>query len=146
MLSPKSLADMVGQTDSEMYFSLVREKRAAGMDLPSATLAAASELRRAFPLSSLNAILLTSDQLIVVHASAQSMLTSEDISEIMQFDLPDEHAEDYFALRWSRKANGTVLIGSTGVAEPGWESLPAESVITINLADGETTTQPLLTE
>jgi glutamine amidotransferase len=146
MLSAESLANMVGHTDSEMYFALIREKKAAGLDLPDAARAAASDLRRAFPLSSLNAILLTSEELIVVHANAHSVLTEEDVTEIMQFDLPDEHAEDYFALRWLRRPDGTILVGSTGVAEPDWLPLPAESVTTITLADGAAVTAPLMTD
>jgi predicted glutamine amidotransferase len=143
LLSPESRARMVGETDSEMYFALIREKVADGLALPDAALEAASLLREAFPESSLNAILLDADQLIVVHASAGSTLDAEDIAEILSYDLPDEHAEDYFALRWKRKADGTVLIGSTGVAENDWEALPPESVTTIRLADGSATTQPL---
>ena len=143
MLSPDSLANMQGGTDSEMYFAFVREKLATGLDVPAATLAAASELRQAFPVSSLNAILLTSDYLIVVHANALSTLAEEDVTEIMQFDLPDEHADDYFALRWLRKPDGTILIGSTGVAGPDWAPLPAESVTTIDLAHGTATTVQL---
>jgi predicted glutamine amidotransferase len=146
MLSEESLANMVGHTDSEMYFALIREKKAGGLDLSAAAHAAASELRRAFPLSSLNAILLTSDELIVVHANAQSALTEEDVSEIRQFDLPDEHTEDYFALRWLHKPDGTILIGSTGVAEPDWLPLLPESVTAIALADGDAVTTPLLTD
>lgn len=143
MLSPESLAGMTGETDSEMYFALIRERVAEGLSLPDAALEAASRLREAFPLSSLNAILLDAEQLIVVHASAGSTLDAEDIAEILAYDLPDEHAEDYFALRWRRKEDGTVLIGSTGVAGSGWEPLPPESVTTIRLADGRATTEPL---
>jgi glutamine amidotransferase len=143
MLSPESLEGMIGQTDSEMYFALVREEVAAGLPLPEAALATASRLREAFPDKSLNAILLDAEQLVVVHASAGSTLDAEDIAEILSYDLPDEHAEDYFALRWRRKEDGTVLIGSTGVAGTDWEALPPESVTTIRLADGRATTEPL---
>lgn len=143
LLSAASLSAMTGHTDSEMYFALVREKKATRLDLPAATRAAASDLRRAFPFGSLNAILLTAEQLIVVHANAHAALTDDDVIEIMKFNLPDEHAEDYFALRWDRKPDGTILIGSTGVAEVDWEPLPAESVTTINLSDGQTSTAPL---
>jgi glutamine amidotransferase len=146
LLSPESLAAMHGQTDSEMYFSLIREKKATGVDLPTATLAAASELRHEFPFSSLNAILLDSDELVVVHANAQSVLGDDDIAEIMQFELPDEHAEDYFALRFTRTPDGTIQIGSTGVAASDWEPLPPESVTTIRLSDGELTSVPLRTQ
>ncbi|MFD3449190.1 class II glutamine amidotransferase [Microbacteriaceae bacterium 4G12] len=143
MLSPASVERLHGQTDSEMYFALIREKVADGLPLPAAALEAASRLRAAFPVSSLNAILLDAEQLIVVHASAGSSLDEEDIAEILAYDLPDEHAEDYFALRWRRKDDGTVLVGSTGVAGTDWEALPPESVTTIRLSDGHATTESL---
>jgi gamma-glutamyl hercynylcysteine S-oxide hydrolase len=143
MLSPESRAHLNGETDSEMYFALIREKAASGLRLPEAALEAASRLRVAFPASSLNAILLDDEQLIVVHASAGSSLDEDDIAEILSYDLPDEHAEDYFALRWLRKEDGTVLIGSTGVAGTDWEALPPESVTTIRLVDGHAMTEPL---
>jgi len=145
MLSAGSIGGMRGETDSEMYFALIRERAATGLPLAAAALDAAGRLRAAFPSSSLNAILLDAEELIVVHASAGSALDAEDIAEILSYDLPDEHAEDYFALRWRRKEDGTVLIGSTGVAGPDWEALPPESVTTIRLADGTATTEPLRT-
>jgi glutamine amidotransferase len=154
LLSAESVERLTGQTDSEMYFALIREGVADegevhlegvadGLPLPSAALEAASRLRAEFPVSSLNAILLDAEQLIVVHASAGSSLDEEDIAEILAYDLPDEHAEDYFALRWRRKDDGTVLIGSTGVAGTDWEALPPESVTTIRLSDGRATTESL---
>jgi hypothetical protein len=60
------------RTDSETYFALYREKRTTELDLRAESLHAASDLRPAFPFSSLNAIL-TAEQLIVVHANAQPM-------------------------------------------------------------------------
>ncbi len=93
-----------------MYFALIQEQLAAGASLPDATARVARRLREAFPLSSLNAILLDSEQLVVVHASARSVLPADDFEEITQLGgLPDEHNEDYFALRWKRAADSTVL-------------------------------------
>lgn len=144
MLSPEALARMTGDTDSEMYFVLIQEQLDAGLDLPGATLRVVRRLREAFPLSSLNAILLDREQLVVVHASARSVLPDDDLDEIAQLGgLPDEHNEDYFALRWKRSADGAVLISSTGVAGTGWTPLPAESVTTVRLADGTMRTESL---
>ena len=38
------------------------------------------------------------------------------------------------------------MIGSTGVAERSWLPLPAESVVTIGLADHRISIMPLVTE
>lgn len=136
MLSPDAERMMTGDTDSEMYFALIQEQLAAGLSLPQATTSVARRLRKSFPLSSLNAFLLDREQLVVVHASARSVLPDDDIAEIAELGgLPDDHNEDYFALRWKRSSDGTVLISSTGVAGDGWETLPAESVITVRLDD-----------
>lgn len=136
MLTPDVVAELTGDTDSEMYFALIRAQQKAGATLPDATLHVARRLRDAFPFASLNAILLDSEQMVVVHASAHSALADDDVAEIAQLGgLPDEHNEDYFALRWKHGADGTVLISSTGVAGDGWESLPAESVTTVRLDD-----------
>lgn len=136
MLTPAALAEMTGDTDSEMYFALIREQQASGLSLPEATLHVARRLREAFPLASLNAILLDREQLVVVHASARSILPDDDIAEIAELGgLPDEHNEDYFALRWKRSPDGTVLVSSTGVAGEGWQTLPAESVTSVRLDD-----------
>lgn len=135
MLSAPSLAGMHGHTDSEMYFALIREKTAEGLDLSSATLQVARHLRNAFPGSSLNAILLDAHELIVVNAHAHTPLAPDVVAEIAQYNLPIGHAEDYYALSWITKPDGTVLIGSAAVSEPDWSPLPDEAVITIRLSD-----------
>lgn len=144
LLSPESAAAMTGETDSEMYFTLIREQIALGRTPLEATARVARRLREAFPLASLNAILLLPDQMIVVRASARSVLSDDDVEEIaLHPHLPDEHNEDYFALRWKRQADGTILVGSTGVADFDWEPLPPESVTAIRLGDRTGTTVAL---
>ncbi|MBO0980074.1 class II glutamine amidotransferase [Microbacterium sp. SD291] len=136
LLSPEALAGMEGETDSEMYFTLIREQLALGLPLHEATVQVVRRLREVFPLASLNAILLDREQMIVVRASAHSILSDRSLDEIaLHAHLPDEHNEDYFALRWKRQPDGTIVIGSTGVAEFDWEPLPPESVTAIRLGD-----------
>lgn len=136
LLSPTALASMTGDTDSEMYFALIREKIGQGASVEDATVDVVRRLRDEFPTASLNAILLDRDTMVVVHASARSALVGDDLEEIARVDgLPDDHNDDYFALRWLRKPDGTVLVGSSGVALRSWDALPAESVTVIRLAD-----------
>lgn len=136
LLSPKSRETLTGATDSEMYFALILELIHQEASVPAAVARAVQIIRRAFPEASLNAMLLTPDHMVVVHSSARSALDEIDLAEAAQFDLPDEHAEDYFALRWSRTADGTVLVASSGLSEESWPPLPADSVMAISLADG----------
>lgn len=144
LLSPEALASLTGDTDSEMYFALIREQIALGLSLHDAVVHTVRRLREAFPLSSLNAIVLSPAEMIVVRASAHSILSEEDRDEItLHPHLPDEHNEDYFALRWKRRDDGTILVGSTGVADYDWEPLPPESVTSIRLDDRTGTTVAL---
>lgn len=141
LVSPEVRAGLTGETDSEMYFALILEQLALGLPLHEATVQVVRRLRDAFPLSSLNAILLDREQMIVVRASAHSILSDRSLDEIaLHPHLPDEHNEDYFALRWKRQEDGTIVIGSTGVAEFDWEPLPPESVTAIRLGDRTGTT------
>ncbi|MFJ4044578.1 class II glutamine amidotransferase [Microbacterium sp. NPDC089987] len=148
LLSAESVATLTGTTDSEMYFALIREKVAEGLSLHEATTRVAAMLRDLFPLASLNALLLDDEELIVVHASATSILTDHDLSRLAPLAdvLPSEHNEDYFALRWRAGADGTIAIGSTGVAGDGWTALPAESVTAIRLDDRSVSTLELAAE
>lgn len=144
LLSPEVRAGLHGETDSEMYFALIREQLALGLSLLDATVHVVRRLREVFPLASLNAILLDREQMVVVRASAHSILSERSLGEIaLHPHLPDDHNEDYFALRWKRHDDGTIIIGSTGVAEFDWEPLPAESVTAIRLADRSGTTVAL---
>lgn len=146
LLSADSVSALEGETDSEMYFALIREQSTRGMSLPEATVAAARQIRARFAASSLNAMLLSPRHLIVVHSSAKSVLDSEDLVEAAQFDLPDEHADDYFALRWKRKDDGTVVVASSGLSEPDWAPIPPETVMVVTLADCSVEMLPLFAE
>lgn len=102
LLEPGIAATLRGTTDSERYFALIRQHRRTAPTLAEAVRRAVSELRDRYPEASLNALLLGEGQLVAVHAHARSRLPAEDIEEITAADLPTEHLEDYFALRWAR--------------------------------------------
>ena len=86
--------------------------------------------------------LLDEASLIAVHASAHSRLHPDDDELCRAAGLPQDHLDDYFALRIRRTAEG-VQIGSTGFGQVGWEPLPPDSVTTVRLADLSVTTEPL---
>ena len=99
-----------------------------------------------YPEASLNALVLGEDQLIAVHAHARSRLPDEDIEEITAAELPTDHLEDYFALRWARPDDDTVVIGSTGFGDLEWQPLPPESVTAISMHDLSISLHPLVTD
>jgi predicted glutamine amidotransferase len=144
LLEPDIAASLHGTTDSERYFGVIRQHRRTAPDLAEAVRRAVAQLRQLYPDASLNALLLGEEQLVAVHAHASSRLVAEDIAEITAADLPSEHLEDYFALRWARPDDATVVIGSTGFGDLGWQPLPPESVTTISLRDLSMTSLPVV--
>jgi predicted glutamine amidotransferase len=138
-------ASLHGTTDSERYFALIRQHRPDAPNLVEAVRRAVAQLRECYPDASLNALVLGENQLIAVHAHARSRLPDEDIEEITAAELPAEHLEDYFALRWARPDERTIVIGSTGFGDLDWQPLPPESVTAISMNDLTMTPHPLVT-
>jgi predicted glutamine amidotransferase len=145
LLAPGIAATLRGTTDSERYFGLIRQHRASAPDLAEAVRRAVSQLREVFPTASLNALVLGEDQMIAVHAHARSRLPDEDIAEITAADLPAEHLEDYFGMRWARTDQDRLVIASTGFGDLDWRPLESESVTAISMYDLSMTTLPLMT-
>jgi predicted glutamine amidotransferase len=145
LLTPEMAATIRGTTDSERYFGLIRQHRASSPDLAEAVRRAVSQLREAFPTASLNALVLGDDQMVAVHAHARSRLPDEDIAEITAADLPAEHLEDYFGMRWARTDDDRIVIASTGFGDLDWQPLESESVTSISMYDLTMTTLPLMT-
>jgi predicted glutamine amidotransferase len=145
LLDPSITATLGGTTDSERYFALIRQHRPAAPDLAEAVRRAVAQLREPYPDASLNALVLGEDQLIAVHAHARTRLPDEDIEEITAAQLPAEHLEDYFALRWARPDEHTIVVGSTGFGDLDWQPLPPESVTAISMRDLSMSLHPLVT-
>jgi predicted glutamine amidotransferase len=145
LLEPDMVASLRGSTDSERYFAVIRQHRRTAPDLAEAVRRAVAQVRQLYPDVSLNALVLGEDQLIAVHAHARSRLLDKDIEEITAAELPTEHLEDYFALRWVRPDDRTIVIGSTGFGDLDWQPLPPESVTAISMRDLSMTLLPLVT-
>jgi predicted glutamine amidotransferase len=146
LIEPGIAASLRGTTDSERYFGVIRQHRRSSPDLAEAVRRAVAQLRALYPEASLNALVLGEGNLIAVHAHARSQLPAEDIDEITAADLPTEHLEDYFALRWARPGDGTVVIGSTGFGDLDWQPLPAESVTAISMSDLSMNSVPVMAD
>ena len=136
LLKPELQDSLVGTTDSERYLALVRQELAVGGDLSQAVARAVATLRHEFPLASLNALVLGQGVLIAVHASLDSDAPLDEMRArgIRDEDLPLGHVDDYFRMFWRRGPQGSVLFSSSGLVNDGWESLPPESVTTVELA------------
>ena len=145
MVGARHLADVHGTTDSERIFALVRRHADAGADLTGAAATATLQLREAFPAASLNAVLLSADELVVVHASEAAPVPLADLcaSGLAPADLPLDHAEAYYRMSWLRRPDGAVVFTSAGIDTTGWTPLPPASVTTVRLDTLEVRTRGL---
>ncbi|MFC5930656.1 class II glutamine amidotransferase [Cryobacterium melibiosiphilum] len=144
-VEPSILAGLRGDTDSERYFAVIRSKIAAGHTLFDAVCDTVAELRPLFPDASMNALILSHDALIAVHASADAEVPHDlfDASGLSEADLPQDHRTAYYLMRQRRLDDGTMIFASSGLDIVGWEPLPAESVTRVDLATLATETRVL---
>jgi gamma-glutamyl hercynylcysteine S-oxide hydrolase len=135
LLRDESLTEVKGNTDSELYFALIRQNLRESGSLSRATVDAVAEIRRLYPRASLNALLLSEDELIAVHASRHTPIPHEEFAEsgLPHHELPLEHATDYYRMGYYRSPNGSVAFSSVGIDMAGWHELPQESVTTVDL-------------
>jgi predicted glutamine amidotransferase len=133
LLAPATLAGLAGDTDSERYFALIRQELAEGPDdVAGATLRAVNSLRSRFPEASLNALLLTGTDLVVVHANSPH---GAPIDEILArpTEPPLDHVAAYFLMRWFRADDGSLVFASSGMEAQDWTPLPEDSVTRVDL-------------
>ncbi len=140
LLAPADVEQLVGTTDSEVYFAVVRRHlRAAGPDESArltAIAAAANEVRAVYPAACLNAFLLDDSGLFVVHSAgrAATPLPAFAGRGFTPDLLPPGHGPDYNTLRVVRATSGAFVVATTGVDQDGWGALPIDSVSRIDAA------------
>lgn len=140
LLAPADVAELVGTTDSEVYFAVVRRHLgAAAPDEParlSALASAVNEVRAAYPDACLNAFLLDGAGLFVVHSAGRAATPLPAFRErgFAPESLPPGHGPDYNTLRVVRGPSGAFVVSTTGVDQAGWRALPADSVSRIDAA------------
>ncbi|MDT4904653.1 MAG: gamma-glutamyl hercynylcysteine S-oxide hydrolase [Pseudonocardiales bacterium] len=135
MLTPSMTAQLEGDTDSERYFALIRQGVVDDPDPDRVAVAAAraaSALRAQYPDASLNALLLTTDRLVIVHANSPRSAPLEEL-RAQPGGAPLDHVEAYFLMRWVRTADGSLIFASSGLTAQDWTALPEESVTSVDL-------------
>lgn len=145
-LTDDVLAGVRGDTDSELYLAAIRQGVRAGLSLSDAVFETVTWLRAAYPVASLNALILSPTQFIAVHASATAPPPHEDFaaSGFSADELPLDHLNAYYQLSYLRAADGAVAFSSTGIDRAGWTALPAESITTVDLSSYELSTRTLV--
>lgn len=140
LLAPADVAELVGTTDSEVYFAVVRRHlRGTGADESArlaAIAAAVNELRAVYPDACLNAFVLDATGLFVVHSAGRAATPLPAFAErgLTPESLPPGHGPDYNTLRVVRAASGAFVVATTGVDQQGWDALPVDSVSHIDAA------------
>ncbi|MBC7596423.1 MAG: class II glutamine amidotransferase [Kineosporiaceae bacterium] len=146
LLDPAALATVEGDTDSEHYFALIRQHQTAGLSLFDAVCATVTVLREHFPNASLNALILSEAELVVVHSSEKARIPLADFqaSGLSDVELPVDHLTSYYQMSYLRTEDGSVAFSSTGINTTGWTPLPPASVASVSLKTLELSIRSLL--
>ncbi len=144
LLDDSTRRSLVGSTDSERYFALIRQEMAAGPgDVVAAVRRAVITLRAIFPIASLNALLLTDAELVVIHAN--SVEDAPKLTELSNTgSAPLDHLEAYFLMRSRRSDDGTISFTSSGLPQDGWLPLPDDSITSVDIDSLTMTTVPII--
>lgn len=135
LLAPSVLATVAGCTDSEHYFALIRQHVASGMSLFDAVCATVTLLRAHFPNASLNALLLSPEELLVIHSSENARIPLKEFhaSGLSDSELPLDHLSSYYRMSYLQAPDRSVAFSSTGIDTVGWTPLPPASVASVSL-------------
>lgn len=135
LLEPASYAGVSGDTDSELYFALVRQYARRLGSLGRGLVEAVAVLREEFPDASLNATVLSDRELLVVRASSTACMTEEIFGElgVDVGDLPIDHTEEYYRMKMLRRADGTTVFASSGIDQRDWTEIPDDTVTRVDL-------------
>jgi predicted glutamine amidotransferase len=146
LIEPELVATVDGATDSELYFALVRQHMSHGFPLFDAVCETVALLRSRFPKASLNALLLTDDEVIAVHSSenARIPLAEFEASGLPQAELPLGHLDNYYQMSYLRNAEGATVFASTGINSAGWTPLPPATIASVSLRTMELKTKSVL--
>lgn len=139
LLTEESRAALQGTTDSERYFRYLLESVRGAEDEAGALTEAVGRLAGHFPRSSLNALLLTPTTLYAIHVNSHANPPTDDLWELYasEDEMPVGHLDEYFAMYTRCSADGVHVI-SSGLTEPGWDPVPPDTVLAIDLATAET--------
>ncbi|MBC7760891.1 MAG: class II glutamine amidotransferase [Candidatus Saccharibacteria bacterium] len=135
LLDPNLLATVKGGTDSEHYFALIRQHLEGGMTPFEAVCATVTLLRAHFPNASLNALLLSPEELIVIHSSENARIPLKEFhaSGLSDAELPQDHLSSYYKMSYLQAPDNSVAFSSTGIDTTGWTPLPPASVASVSL-------------
>jgi predicted glutamine amidotransferase len=136
LLTPEWRGRCQGATDSERYFFYLLQCLEREGNLVAGIRRAVTDIVKVCGAASLNAVLLSSSSLVVVHGRSGLESPRDDLLAAVARpeDVPPDHLERYFRLRY-RRLDGATVITSSGVSGRGWEEFPEDSILHIDLGD-----------
>lgn len=146
LVNPSLRKDIVGTTDSELYFHIIRSRTHAGLAPAIAVRSAVQTLSKKFPLASLNSLLLTPDELILTHVSSSTPVPVEEFSfdecHIPESELPTGHLDGYYQMWQHKNSDGSIVFSSSGLDLTDWEPVAPDTITTVNVHTGRVTVVP----
>jgi predicted glutamine amidotransferase len=141
MLPAEWESQLVGTTDSERYFLLIMSRlAAAGGDMLAAIAAATADIDARFEPNSLNAILLSPDELYAISWYHRDRVPE---AKLRAWGLHDSAEIDaYFDLAY-RATDSSVVAASSGWPQPGWTPLENRHVLVVDRRTLQTRVIPL---
>jgi len=131
---PDSVALRAELTDSRLYFEIVRWHIAQERDVGAGVQRAVASIREHYPHASLNALLLTPETLVAVHASSNA---ENPLRTRPEAELPPGHHRSYFQMFYRRTPGGGTIVSSSGMDVSGWTPLPVETILMVDVRTGE---------
>ncbi|PWB96626.1 class II glutamine amidotransferase [Salinibacterium hongtaonis] len=139
LLGEHPAAGLLGTTDSEVYFAVVRQRavQIGGAEWQSTSVLVQAlrqtigELRAIYPAACLNAFLLTPEALIVAQSPGSSSVPLEAFARrgFAPHALPPGHDASYNTLRWTTAPSGAVLVATSGIDTTGWSHITDDTVV-----------------
>ncbi|MGO2860192.1 MAG: class II glutamine amidotransferase [Brevibacterium sp.] len=122
-----------GTTDSAIIFALILRRMDEGESLFDATVATVRMLRTDFDHPGINLLVLSPEEMIVVHATAGTPIP------YLDGDLPPDHHDHYYRMSWQRFDHGATIVSSSGLEHRGWSLIEQNTAMRLTVADGAET-------
>ncbi|MDP3889992.1 class II glutamine amidotransferase [Nocardioides sp.] len=140
LLTPRSREALIGETDSERYFRFVLQTIEEHGDEAEGATRAIAQLVKEFPDCSLNALMLTPDRMFAIHINSRATSPLRALREMFdnEDEIPSRHTSEYFAMDY-RVTPDAIHVISSGLDEPGWDPVPADTAVMVDLATRKVT-------
>lgn len=129
-----------GETDTAIIFALILRRVSQGESLFDSTIATVRMLRADFDHPGINLLLLTRDEMIVVHDTAGTPIPYQNFDTSgTGGELPLDHKDHYYRMSWQRFDDGATIVSSSGLDHKGWSLIDQNTAMRLTVANGAET-------